>query len=177
MIKLIYNVNIVLEDMILENGYLIIEGDIIKKVLNDKIDYVFDFNEIDEIIDVKNLYVIFGIIDIYSDVIEKEIELRLSILLLFNMVFYELDKKLFLNGIIIVYYFIFLGDGVGVRSIDNFLKMIKNIDLYKNIDSKSINYKVYLRYEVLYYEGLEKVLELLDENKIDYLLIMDYFLG
>ena len=64
MIKLIHNANIVLEDMILENGHLIIEGDTIKKVSNDKIDYAFDFNEIDEIIDAKNLYVIPGIIDI-----------------------------------------------------------------------------------------------------------------
>lgn len=32
MIKLIHNANIVLEDMILENGHLIIEGDTIKKV-------------------------------------------------------------------------------------------------------------------------------------------------
>lgn len=61
MIKLIHNANIVLEDMILENGHLIIEGDTIKKVSNDKIDYAFDFNEIDEIIDAKNLYVIPGI--------------------------------------------------------------------------------------------------------------------
>lgn len=53
MIKLIHNANIVLEDMILENGHLIIEGDTIKKVSNDKIDYAFDFNEIDEIIDAK----------------------------------------------------------------------------------------------------------------------------
>lgn len=53
MIKLIHNANIVLEDMILENGHLIIEGDTIKKVSNDRIDYAFDFNEIDEIIDAK----------------------------------------------------------------------------------------------------------------------------
>lgn len=90
------------------------------------------------------------------------------------MAFYELDKKLPANGITTVYHSISLGDGVGVRSIDNSLKMIKNIDSYKNIDSKSINHKVHLRYEVLYYEGLEKVLELLDENKIDYLSIMDH---
>ncbi|HBG7674730.1 TPA: alpha-D-ribose 1-methylphosphonate 5-triphosphate diphosphatase [Clostridioides difficile] len=177
MIKLIHNANIVLEDMILENGHLIIEGDTIKKVSNDRIDYAFDFNEIDEIIDAKNLYVIPGIIDIHSDAIEKEIEPRPSTLLPFNMAFYELDKKLPENGITTVYHSISLGDGVGVRSIDNSLKMIKNIDSYKNIDSKSINHKVHLRYEVLYYEGLEKVLELLDENKIDYLSIMDHSPG
>lgn len=53
MVKLIHNANIVLEDKILENGHLIIEGDTIKKVSNDKIDYLLDFNEIDEIIDAK----------------------------------------------------------------------------------------------------------------------------
>ncbi|EQG81173.1 amidohydrolase family protein [Clostridioides difficile DA00174] len=116
MIKLIHNANIVLEDMILENGHLIIEGDTIKKVSNDKIDYAFDFNEIDEIIDAKNLYIIPGIIDIHSDAIEKEIEPRPSTLLPFNMAFYELDKKLPANGITTVYHSISLGDGVGVRS-------------------------------------------------------------
>lgn len=177
MVKLIHNANIVLEDKILESGHLIIEGDTIKKVSNDKIDYLLDFNEIDEIIDAKNLYVIPGIIDIHSDAIEKEIEPRPSTLLPFNMAFYELDKKLPANGITTVYHSISLGDGVGVRSIDNSLKMIENIDSYKNINSKSINHKVHLRYEVLYHEGLDKVSELLDKDKIDYLSIMDHSPG
>lgn len=177
MVKLIHNANIVMEDKILENGHLIIEGDTIKKVSNDKIDYLLDFSEIDEIIDAKNLYIIPGIIDIHSDAIEKEIEPRPSTLLPFNMAFYELDKKLPANGITTVYHSISLGDGVGVRSIDNSLKMIENIDSYKNINSKSINHKVHLRYEVLYHEGLDKVSELLDKDKIDYLSIMDHSPG
>ena len=40
-----------------------------------------------------------------------------------------------------------------------------------------INHKIHLRYEVLYYEGLEIVLSLIENNMVDYLSFMDHSPG
>lgn len=173
---LIHNGKIVLEDRIIEDGYLIIHEDKIQEI-SDSSFLNKSFDEFDEVIDGKNMYVFPGIIDIHSDAIEREMEPRPNTLLPFKFSFYELEKKLAACGITTMYHSLSLGEGVGVRSIDRVLELIEELSAYIKNKRSCINHRVHLRYEILYLEGIKTVLKLLKEDKFQYLSLMDHSPG
>lgn len=173
---LIYNGKLVLEDGIVENGYLIIHEDEIIEVGKPP-SLGKSLEEFQEIIDGENMYVLPGIIDIHSDAIEREMEPRPNTLLPFKFSFYELEKKLAACGITTMFHSLSLGEGVGVRSIDRVLELVEELTTFINNKRSCINHKIHLRYEILYLEGIKIILNLLKEEKIHYLSLMDHSPG
>ena len=120
--------------------------------------------------------VIPGIIDLHSDVLEKELEPRPNTLFPTDMVLFELDKKLTACGITTMYHSISYAEGeIGIRSnkmADTIVEAINRLSPRLRVRTK-----VHARYEVTDEEAIPSIERLIGEGKIHLLSFMDHSPG
>lgn len=172
--KWIRNVQMVLPDQVLQ-GDLLIEADRIAEIRPKGAPAIMGAHE-EPGMDGQGMYLMPGIIDIHSDVIEKEIQPRPGSFFPLNMALIELEKKLAGHGVTTMYHSVSLADGVGVRNNQKVVEIIEEIYKYRQ-KRHSIRHRIHLRYEVTNLPGIEIVENLIRQGRIDLLSYMDHTPG
>lgn len=168
------NANIVTPDKVLENYCLKIEDGKITEISK----VVECSNEDGEIIDCKGRFVIPGLIDIHSDMIESLLQPRSTALMDHRLSLDEAEKELCACGITTIYHSVSMykkgtWGGSEIRTAGSVKKLSSLIKEKKN-SSHLINNKYHLRYELDNIECYDKVLELMSEGNVDLISIMDH---
>lgn len=166
------NANIVTPDKVLENYCLKIENGKIAEI-SESINC-----QDSEVVDCKGSYVMPGIIDIHSDMIENLLQPRSTALMDYSLSLDEAEKQLCACGITTIYHSVSMyrkgtWGGSEIRTAESVRKFSSLIKQKKD-SSHLINNKYHLRYELDNIECYDKVLELISEGNVDLLSIMDH---
>ncbi len=138
-----------------------------------------DINSNDaEIIDVGGAYIMAGIIDIHSDMIENLLQPRSTSMMDFQLGLDEAEKQLCCCGITTIYHSVSMyrdgsWDGREIRSaksVERLSRLIKGKQDGKHL----INNKYHLRYELDNVECYDNVLSLMNGGFVDLISIMDH---
>ncbi len=170
--KIFTNANIVTPDGILENHCLAVN--------NGKITAIGQHigNETAEIIDCHGGYLMPGIIDIHSDMIENLLQPRSTAMMSFQLGLDEAEKQLCACGITTIYHSVSMykegtWDSREIRSAKS-VKKLSELIKKKKTGSHLIHNKYHLRYELDNIKCYDNVLELMDNGNVDLLSIMDH---
>lgn len=167
---IIENAHLVLPDGILQEGSLLIEAGRIAKI-----DQGNTQNGLRHI-DATGCYVLPGIIDLHSDVLEKELEPRPNTLFPTDMVLNEVDKKLAACGVTTMYHSIAFAEGeIGIRSNKMADGIIRAIHRFS--PRLRVRTKVHARYEITDDAALPAIKALLREEKVHLLSFMNHTPG
>ena len=166
------NANIVTPDRIIEDGCMSVENGVITEI-GKKIE-----TDHAKVTDVKGRYILPGIIDIHSDMIENILQPRSTAVMDYNMGLEEAEKQLAACGITTIYHSVSMyregsWDNREIRqakSIEKLSSLIKQRSLKPHL----INNKYHLRYELDNVECYDKVIELIQNGYVDLLSIMDH---
>lgn len=166
------NANIVTPDRVIEDGCMSVENGVITEI-GKKID-----TDHAKVTDVKGRYILPGIIDIHSDMIENILQPRSTAVMDYNMGLEEAEKQLAACGITTIYHSVSMyregsWDNREIRqakSIEKLSSLIKQRSLKPHL----INNKYHLRYELDNVECYDKVIELIQNGYVDLLSIMDH---
>lgn len=166
------NADIVTPDRVLENCCMAVEKNVITEV-----GYDIDIKN-SRVIDVKGRYILPGIIDIHSDMIENLLQPRSTALMDYSMGLEEAEKQLAACGITTIYHSVSMyrsgsWDSREIRSAKSVEKLSRLIK-EKAGKPRLINSRYHLRYELDNVECYDKVLELIDNGYVDLLSIMDH---
>lgn len=170
--KIFTNANIVTPDEILANHCLAVN--------NGKITAIGQHigNETAEIIDCHGGYLMPGIIDIHSDMIENLLQPRSTAMMSFQLGLDEAEKQLCACGITTIYHSVSMykegtWDSREIRSAKS-VKKLSELIKKKKTGSHLIHNKYHLRYELDNIKCYDNVLELMDNGNVDLLSIMDH---
>ena len=166
------NANLVTPDRVIEDGCMSVENGVITEI-GKKID-----TDHAKVTDVKGRYILPGIIDIHSDMIENILQPRSTAVMDYNMGLEEAEKQLAACGITTIYHSVSMyregsWDNREIRqakSIEKLSSLIKQRSLKPHL----INNKYHLRYELDNVECYDKVIELIQNGYVDLLSIMDH---
>lgn len=166
------NANIVTPDRVIEDGCMSVENGVITEI-GKKIE-----TDHAKVTDVKGRYILPGIIDIHSDMIENILQPRSTAVMDYNMGLEEAEKQLAACGITTIYHSVSMyregsWDNREIRqakSIEKLSSLIKQRSLKPHL----INNKYHLRYELDNVECYDKVIELIQNGYVDLLSIMDH---
>lgn len=170
--KIFTNANIVTPDEILENHCLAVNKGKITAI-RQRIG-----NETAEIIDCHGGYLMPGIIDIHSDMIENLLQPRSTAMMSFQLGLDEAEKQLCACGITTIYHSVSMykegtWDSREIRSAKS-VKKLSELIKKKKTGSHLIHNKYHLRYELDNIKCYDNVLELMDNGNVDLLSIMDH---
>jgi len=167
----IYNATIVTPDEVITNGSVVIKKGKIRNVTKGKV--IVGTHAIDA----KKRFLFPGFIDMHSDAIEKEIEMRPGTYLATNIAIIELDKKLAASGVTTMYHSVSFADEVliVIRSLDVVEGIIREIK--RLADKLLVKTLVHARYEITYTGGLSAIEALIKERNIDLVSIMHHTPG
>lgn len=170
--KIFTNANIVTPDEILENHCLAVNNGKITAI-GQRIG-----NETAEIIDCHGGYLMPGIIDIHSDMIENLLQPRSTAMMSFQLGLDEAEKQLCACGITTIYHSVSMykegtWDSREIRSAKS-VKKLSELIKKKKTGSHLIHNKYHLRYELDNIKCYDNVLELMDNGNVDLLSIMDH---
>ena len=164
--------NIVTPDCVLENCSMAVEDGVICEI-----GYKTDTKK-SKVVDVKGRYLLPGIIDIHSDMIENLLQPRSTAVMDYQTGLDEAEKQLAACGITTIYHSVSMyrdgsWDDREIRSAGSVEKLAK---LIKEQADKPhlINSKYHLRYELDNLECYDKVIELIEKGYVDLLSIMDH---
>lgn len=170
--KIFTNANIITPDKILENHCLAVN--------NGKITAIGQHigNETAEVIDCHGGYLMPGIIDIHSDMIENLLQPRSTAMMSFQLGLDEAEKQLCACGITTIYHSVSMykegtWDSREIRSAKS-VKKLSELIKKKKTGSHLIHNKYHLRYELDNIKCYDNVLELMDNGNVDLLSIMDH---
>lgn len=166
------NANIVTPDRVLEDCCMAVENGIITEI-----GYDTDIKK-SKVVDVKGRYLMPGIIDIHSDMIENILQPRSTAVMDYEMGLEEAEKQLAACGITTIYHSVSMyRDGSwdnreirSAKSVERLSSLIKQ----RALRSHLINSRYHLRYELDNVECYGKVLELIENGYVDLLSIMDH---
>lgn len=173
--KVFINATLVLPQKIINNGFLTVE--------DNKISAIGSMNELqislaDEIHDVHQAYILPGIIDIHSDMIENMIQPRSTALMDMDMAIDEAEKQLVQCGITTMFHSIAMyregtWDAKPIRTAP-FVKKLIALVADKNKREHLLHNRFHLRYELDNLECYELVKELLQKKSVDLVSFMDH---
>lgn len=172
---LIKNGNIILPDRVDYGGSVLIgDGRILK--IN-----TADESEADEIIDASGRFVMPGMIDIHSDMIESYIQPRSTALMDFSMGFMEAERVLTMCGITTMFHSISMykegaWDVKEIRRPSCVKKLVKLVSDYQK-GMRLIRHRYHLRYEIDNIECYDEVKQMLEEKTVNLLSFMDHSPG
>ena len=175
---LITNGQIVTENGILNNHDLLIEGDIIKKIVARG---EIEVNNFIEVIDANGGFVSPGFVDIHSDFIETMAAPRPTTMMDFNLCLRESEKILINQGITTMFHSLSLYKSnefshKPIRTGENVKKIVELI--HKTHDNKHlIRHRVHARLEIDNLEEIENVKMYIKENKVHLVSFMDHTPG
>ena len=167
----IYGGQVVTPDGVIESGTVVVEGGIITDVLSRAVGGRND-------LDASGLWVLPGLIDTHSDAIEIEIQPRPSSIMPVEVSFFELEKKLTVQGITTMYHCMSFSEipGNELRANDT---VVKNIDRLRRFAAgrRLINHRVHVRYEMRNVAAAGLVDELMADGGVHQLSFMDHTPG
>ena len=172
---LIKNGNIILPDRVDYGGSVLIgDGRILK--IN-----TADESEADEVIDASGRFVMPGMIDIHSDMIESYIQPRSTALMDFSMGFMEAERVLTMCGITTMFHSISMykegaWDVKEIRRTACVKKLVKLVSDYQK-GMRLIRHRYHLRYEIDNIECYDEVKQMLEEKTVNLLSFMDHSPG
>ncbi len=172
---LIKNGNIILPDRV-DYGGSVLTGD--GRIL--KINTA-DESEADEVIDASGRFVMPGMIDIHSDMIESYIQPRSTALMDFSMGFMEAERVLTMCGITTMFHSISMykegaWDVKEIRRPSCVKKLVKLVSDYQK-GMRLIRHRYHLRYEIDNIECYDEVKQMLEEKTVNLLSFMDHSPG
>lgn len=170
------NGKIVLPDRVLENGAVVIEGADIRKICTEE-----EFTDDCRVIDLKGKYVLPGMIDIHSDMIESLIQPRSTAVMDFEMGLREAERVLCSCGITTMYHSISMyregtWDVKEIRQAPQVKKLAELIGSYRH-RNRLIRHRFHLRYEIDNVACYEDVMDMIGKGLVDLLSFMDHTPG
>jgi alpha-D-ribose 1-methylphosphonate 5-triphosphate diphosphatase len=159
---------------VLDPGTVVIEDDRIVEVHNRASRPAVGPNDIDA----AGLWVMPGLIDTHSDAIEIEIQPRPNSIMPFDVSFFELEKKLAVQGITTMYHCLAYSEIPGnlLRANDTVTQNIARLGNY-TAARPLINHRVHVRYEVRNVPAAALVHDLMAQGKVHQLSFMDHTPG
>ncbi|UOE95413.1 alpha-D-ribose 1-methylphosphonate 5-triphosphate diphosphatase [Alkalihalobacillus sp. LMS39] len=170
----IYGGNIVTPTSIIKNGTVEIEQGRITNISNTPI---YSPNSSD--VDATGKWIMPGLIDTHSDTIEREIQPRPGSVFPIELSFFELERKLAVQGITTIYHSLSM---LGERTD----KYLRQNDLVRSLFYKLkelakqehlVRHKLHLRFEITNREAVHVVEEFIEQGVIDQLSFMDHTPG
>ena len=173
---LIKNAAVILEDGIKEQASLVIEDDKITNLYESVPEDKFD-----EVYDVEGKYVLPGLIDIHSDMIEGYIQPRSTAIMDFTMGLMEAERSLAMNGITTMFHSISMfRDGTWdvkeIRKAPQVKKLATFIAGYQE-NVRLIRHRYHLRYEIDNLACYEDVKKMVEDDLVDLISFMDHSPG
>lgn len=173
---LITHAKIVQKDCILEDASLLIADGKICAVGAD-----IEETEADKIVDAEGKFLIPGMVDIHSDMIENYIQPRSTAVMDFSLGLMEAERALAMCGITTMFHSISMfregaWDVKEIRQAPQVKKLASLISRYKH-DRRLIRHRYHLRYEIdniACYEGVKKMVE---DGLVDLISFMDHSPG
>lgn len=172
----IRNGKIVTTDKILDKYMIFIENDKIKEIVKE--DAIITNKEY-EIIDAEGGYIMPGLIDIHSDVIETLIVPRKGLIFDSTLALVELDKQLMNQGITTMYHSVSIANSTicnrnRTLSVEQMLAIGKTIHKTKGL---LINHCFHARLELNTPEAVSTLLEMMENGQVHELSLMDHTPG
>jgi alpha-D-ribose 1-methylphosphonate 5-triphosphate diphosphatase len=176
MLTAICNGRIVTENIILDGKVLLIEDERILDIVDEN---KYDGGAWE--VDAEGNYVIPGLIDTHSDMIELLIQPRPNTTIDFEIALKEAEKQLINQGITTMYHSISLYTDTtfGPNKMRTLPNVKKLLDLIASLNLRAhlIHHCVHLRYEIENVEALEFVREMVESKKIHEISFMDHTPG
>lgn len=172
----IKNGKIVTSDSILEKKLLIIENKKITEIVEE--DALSKYGNC-KIIDAENSYVMPGLIDIHSDVIETSIVPRKGLIFDYTLALTELDKQLMNQGITTMYHSVSIANST-ICNRNRTLSVPQMLDIgniINNTQDLLINHRFHARLEANTPEAVDILLKMMDDGKVHELSLMDHTPG
>lgn len=172
----LFNCNIVTEFEVLTHKAIILSNNLIENIIDEKDALYYEA----EFIDCNGGYVLPGLIDIHSDVIEKIIVPRKSVIFDNLIALNEIDRELMLQGITTIYHSISIAEtsvcnNTRTLKLDNMFKLCELI----NNQNKNllINHKFHARLELNSLNAFDYIYTKLKKGLINELSFMDHTPG
>lgn len=173
---LIKNAAAILKDRVEEKAHIVIEDDRIIEISRELPKETFD-----EIYDAAGKYVMPGMIDIHSDMIESYIQPRSTAVMDFKMGLMEAERVLAVNGITTMFHSISMfRDGTwDVKEIRKAPQVKRLAALVAEYQKKKrlIRHRYHLRYEIDNLSCYEDVKKMVEDNLVDLISFMDHSPG
>lgn len=175
---LLKNGKLVLEDRVLEGYTLVTEGERILEILPDEEVQIEE--EVCEV-DLRGRFVLPGMIDIHSDMIESYIQPRSTAVMDFEMGLREAERVLASCGITTMFHSISMfregtWDVKEIRQAPQVRKLAALIGRYRH-ENRLIRHRYHLRYEIDNLACYDDVMEMMEEGLVDLLSFMDHSPG
>lgn len=173
---LMKNARVILEDRILKDASILIENDKIAQVCEGIPEGKFD-----DVYDVAGKYIMPGMIDIHSDMIESYIQPRSTAIMDFSLGLIEAERALVMNGITTMFHSISMfRDGTWdvkeIRKAPQVKKLAALIAEYqKNL--RLIRHRYHLRYEIDNLACYDEVWKLVEDDMVNLISFMDHSPG
>jgi len=173
---IIRNGKIITNDKILNKKILIIEKDKIKRIVGE--DTLSDYENC-MIIDAEGAYIMPGLIDIHSDVIETSIVPRKGLVFDYILALTELDKQLMNQGITMMYHSVSIANST-ICNRNRTLSVTQMLEIGNVIHNTSgllINHRFHARLELNTPEAVNELIEMMNCGKVHELSLMDHTPG
>lgn len=173
---IIRNGKIVTNNKILDKKMLIIEGDKIEGIIEE--DMLPDYTDC-TIIDAEGSYIMPGLIDIHSDVIETSIVPRKGLVFDYILALTELDKQLMNQGITTMYHSVSIANST-ICNRNRTLsvpQMLEIGNVINNTPGLLINHRFHARLELNTPEAVDILIEMMENGKVHELSLMDHTPG
>lgn len=176
--KIITNGRIILQDQILDGCDIVMEDGLISGIQDsDRTGDTFDL----PVYDAGGGYIMPGIIDIHSDMIESYIQPRSTAVMDFEMGLEEAERVLAVCGITTMFHSISMfregsWDVKEIRKAPQVKRLAQLISVYRH-KRRLIRHRYHLRYEIDNLDCYEDVRKLLEEGFVDLLSFMDHSPG
>lgn len=173
---IIRNGKIVTSDSVLEKKILIIEEGRITGIADE--DTLSDYKGF-TIIDAEGGYVMPGLIDIHSDVIETAIVPRKGLIFDYTLALAALDKQLVNQGITTMYHSVSIANSTicNRNRTLSVLQMLEIGNVIYNTPGLLINHRFHARLELNTPEAVDSLLQMMEDGKVHELSLMDHTPG
>lgn len=173
---IIRNGKIITNNKILDKKMLIIEKDKIAGIVEE--DTLPDYKDC-TIINAEGSYIMPGLIDIHSDVIETSIVPRKGLVFDYTLALTELDKQLMNQGITTMYHSVSIANST-ICNCNRTLsvpQMLEIGNVINNTPGLLINHRFHARLELNTPEAVDILIEMMEKGKVHELSLMDHTPG
>ena len=163
------NARLITSDTIIEDGSLVYEDGVITEINPESVQNA-------DVIDLKNKYLMPGMIDLHCDALEKEVEPRPNVHFPLDFACAQADKRNAAAGITTVYHALsFAHEELGVRNNDMAASVARAVHEWQ--PHALIDNRVHCRYEITDATGLPILKQLLEEDAMHLISMMDHTPG
>lgn len=174
-----------MRNILIKNGQIVLKDRVVSgdlEIYDGKIARILESGELSffgaEEIDANGNFIFPGFIDMHSDTIEQEIEVRPGVYLPLEIALTELDKRLASSGVTTMYYSLTFSDDSKRGIIRSFAWSDKIVHAIKAMaNDLSVNSKVHVRYEITDAQPFPIIKNLIEENLVDLVSFMDHTPG